>query len=86
MQLITRAEAMFRVSKLSKKQLMVCWALAWGFRYDEIAEIMGCQKGNVHLIMTRALRNLKVTRAYQIPLILFLAQGIRYPEIVEYQP
>lgn len=80
MDLMTRREAMTRTQKLTKKEKMIAWGLAWGFSYDDISERMNTERATVKLHVHHIRRKMGC-QTYAVPLILIMSEGLRKPDL-----
>ena len=77
--ILNRQIAIGMVRKMTASQRKIAIALTWGLSYQQIADILGIKRYQVHGHIASMVNSLGC-RQYGIPLIVIMAEGIRRPD------
>ena len=78
-----KAEAESLVSRLTKRELEVCWCLALGMSRQKIAKALGIAVKTADAVVANAKEKLGGVHTLRIPLVMFTARGFAWPRELE---
>jgi len=81
--LVTRKAAVRMVKKLTNKERLIAWGVAWDFPIHEIAETMMLDSDSVKEYFCKIEKKLECTHS-GIGLVMILGEGLRIPELMEW--